>query len=132
HIREATDLAVKLRVSEHPLLARLAIARRLALPNEGRAVRHRRAEPFVQAVGADVELPAQEPLRKRLPPLENLLERLCPDQFLLRHAPPELLRSLDGLVVKLAILRHRLDVRADGERLGRLEDAVLVEDRRDV
>src|SRR5438309_1820130 len=66
----------------------------------------RRKPPSVVAVMADVELAADEPSDERLFPLKHFLPRLEPDQFVLRLLRPEFFRRLDGLVVKLAILRQ--------------------------
>jgi hypothetical protein len=87
-----------------------------------------RVQPFVQAVVADVEPAAEEPLGERLVPLEDFLPGLEPDEFGLGLSGPEFFGRLDGLVVEFLVLGEGLDVGAGGKGLGRLEDAVLLED----
>ena len=131
-IGEATDIAVKLLVSDDALLARLIVTGGLAFPDDRGLVRRGSIEPFVEAVGADIELATDEPLRDGLLPLENLLPRLQPDELVLRLLRPELFRRLDGLVIHLAILGHRLDVGALGEILGGMKHPLLVHIGRDI
>src|SRR5207244_8199974 len=54
-----------------------------------------------------------------------------PGEFIFRLLRPEPVRRLDGLVVKLAILRQRLDMGAGGKLLRRRENSLFVQDRGD-
>ena len=125
HICKAAHLAMELLVSEHALLARLA------LPHDCRLRAARPVEVTVQAVLRDIELPADEPLCVRHLPIEHLLPRLLPGEFL-RFAREKFLGVLDALIPHLLVLRHGLDARLARKGLGRFEDAVLDESGLDV
>ena len=62
----------------------------------------------VEAVVGDVRLPADEPLGQRLVPLEHLLERLEPVQFI-GHAAPKALQVFGRLAAEAFVLRHGAD-----------------------
>ena len=127
HIRESANLIMQLLVSQHPHLARLAVVRRLPFPDQRGFIGDERAEMPVQAIRAQIELPAHEPFRKRRLPLQHLLPRLEPDQLRFGLLRPEFFRRPDRLVIQLAILRHRFDVRLLRKPLRRRENARLLE-----
>jgi len=116
---------MELLVSEHALLARLA------LPHDCRLRAARPVEVTVQTVLRDIELPADEPLCVRHLPIEHLLPRLLPGEFL-RLAREKFLGVLDALIPHFLVLRHGLDARLARKGLGRFEDAVLDEGGLDV
>src|ERR1700674_2540053 len=91
-IAELRDLAVKIPVRERPRVTRLAF------PDERRFIPTRSPNVPVNAVGGDVELSADEPLRMRRVPLENLLPGLDPFQ-LAGLLGPKLLGIARGLFV---------------------------------
>ena len=78
---------------------RAALVGRLALPVERDLVAEARVDVAVDAVEADVELAAEEPLRIGRSPIVEPVERLEPRQPLAPLALPE---RLEILVVDLA------------------------------
>ncbi len=117
-VREADDLALQVGVRE-----RAAIAFGLALPKERDALAESRLDVPVDAVEADVELAAREPLRIRQLPLEHGVERLEPRHALTRLARPELLQR--------NVVDRGLRVRLRRELLGRRIPALLEQQRVD-
>jgi len=85
----------------------------------------------IQTVFGDIELAADEPLRERRFPLENLFPRRLPDQ-LTRFARPEFCRLLDRLTIHPPILTETFDPRLLREILRRSEDTLLDQVRFDV
>jgi hypothetical protein len=122
-IGEETDFVMELFVSECALLAGPAGFGRLAFPDEGGFVGVRGAEPFIEAIEADVQLSADEPFGEGLVPLEYALPGLEPHEFVLRLLIPEPFRGTDGFVVELAIVGKRFDSRELGKFFGRFENA---------
>jgi hypothetical protein len=105
-VGEANDLALEVGERE-----RSPVADRLAFPVVGDLVPESRLDVAVDAVEADVELPAQVPLRVRRLPLEELLEGLEPGDPLMALCLPELLEA--------ALVDLGLRVGLRGEVLGR-------------
>jgi hypothetical protein len=95
-------------VGEHAGVARLAF------PHNRRLVLSRRVEVNIEAVVRDVRLAADKPTGKRLVPLEHLVKRLEPMQFLGQLAP-EGFRVGGGFLPHLFVLFHRADARLGGE-----------------
>ena len=117
-VGEGTDLAVEVPVGQRPPVARLA------LPDEGGLVAARGTDVPIEAVGADIELAADEPLRVGRLPLENLVPGPHPLQ-LAGEAGPE------ALEVRLRAL---VDARIGNDSItpplgGRGEAAVFVQER---
>ena len=97
-VGELADLAVELEVGQRAAIAGLA------LPDEGRLVAAPGADMAVEAIGADVQLAADEPLRVRRIPLEHLrpglnplelLGEVLPERFRVRRRPGVDLRIRD-------------------------------------
>jgi hypothetical protein len=122
-IGEPADFVMKLFVGEGAFLAGLAGGGGLALPNQRGLVSAGGTEVPIEAVVADIELAANEPLGIRLLPFKCFGPALEPDQFLFGLPAPELLGGLDGLAIEPAILAERFDVGLAGEVLGRGKDA---------
>ena len=102
HVGEKADFPVKLLVSERPLFARLPF------PQDRGLVLASRAEMPVEAVFGDIQLSADEPLRKRQLPFEHLLPLFPPEEF--GGLPtPEFLGLLDRFLIHRAILGEALD-----------------------
>ena len=101
-VGKPADLGVQHLVGQHAGLAGLAF------PDQGRLVPPRGLKMDVQTVVGNVCLPADEPLGKRLVPLEHLLEGLEPVQFI-SHAAPESLQVFSRLTAQFLILRHGTD-----------------------
>src|SRR4029079_6443070 len=86
----------------------------------------------VEAVLGGVELAVVVPLvERRVRLVEGFRERLAPAQLLARETRPESLEVLLGLRAQGVVGGHARDVRLLHERLGRREDAALVENRFD-
>ncbi len=120
HVRELADLPVEIEVGQRPAIAGLAF------PDERRLVAAPGADVAIQAVGADVQLAADEPLRMRRIPVEDLGPRLDPLE-LTRELGPERLGILRRPRVDLGV-RHV----GRGAELGRgFERTILVQQRVD-
>ena len=115
-VREPDDVALELRVGD---LAPVAFW--LAFPEIGGLVAATRIDVTVDAVEADVELPAQVPLRVGKLPLVQLPERLEPGHTLAAVGLPELL--------EVAFVDLWLGVRLCGE-LGRRRVTTLLQKKR--
>src|ERR1700756_2591971 len=102
HIREATDFAMQLLVSERALVTGFAF------PNYCGLVSTRPGEMPVQAIFRNVQFPAYEPFRERRFPFENFLPRRAPEQFL-RFARPKLGRLPNRFSIRSPILSQALD-----------------------
>src|SRR5438067_8940089 len=76
----------------------------------------------VQTIFGDVKLSAHEPFREGRLPLDNLLPRRAPGQFL-RFARPELGRLSDRFSIHSPILSQALDPRLAAESRWWLENA---------
>ena len=124
-IGEPADFVMKLFVGEGAFFARLAGGGGLALPDQRGLVGAGGAQVPVEAVVADIELAADEPLGIRLLPFQRPGPALEPDQFRFGLPAPELLGRLDGFAIELAILGQRFEVGLAGEVLGRRKDALL-------
>ncbi len=121
HVGKAADFAMKLLIGQHALLTGFP------LPDE-RCFRLQRAvQVTIEAVFADVELSAGEPLRIRALPVEHLGERLAPEQ-LLRFATEELFGVLQRLSVHRLVLSQALDAGLFHKFRRRFEHAVLDEE----
>ncbi len=103
-MRQTADVEVQLLVGDGANVARLA------LENDRRLVLARRAKVPVEAVFGDVQRAPDEPLRVRRLPLEDLLERLAPDEMLVGHALPEGFWSIDRLGMELLVSSHTAKV----------------------
>src|SRR5207248_4786370 len=88
-------------------------------------------EMAVDAVGADVELAADEPFGVRFVPLQHAVPAPGPQQRLglLR---PEPLGVVRGALAEALLLGHALDMRGGGEGRWRGEGARFLEDAGDV
>src|SRR5690606_11441807 len=124
HVREAADLLEELPVRDRALVARLA------LPEERDLVGVAALDLQVEAVVGQVRLPAHEPLRMGLVPLEDLPPRLEPVKHP-RGLAPEALGVLERPAVHGLELGQVLEVRPRAEGLGRGERARLLQDRLD-
>src|SRR4029077_17710501 len=113
-VRAADHLGEQLRVGNR------AAVSRLSFPVERDAVAVSGLDVPVEAVVGDVQLAAEEPLRVRELPVEQLRERLEPDDTFARFAFPE---RIERLVVDL-----RLGIRLRGE-LGRGWEGALLEEK---
>ena len=128
HVGEPADLVMKLLVGEGALFARLAGSGGLALPDQRGLIRPRRAQVPVEAVVADIELAADEPLRVGLLPFQRPGPALEPDELGFGLPAPELLGRLDGLAIQFAILGERLDLRLPGEAFRGRKHTLFVQD----
>ncbi len=83
HVGELADLAVQVPIGQDALIARLAFE------DDRGFVAARAVQVPVQAVGGDVELPAEEPLGVGRVPFADRIPRLCPVQkFPSLFSPP--------------------------------------------
>ena len=99
---------------------------RLALPDDGGFVGAGSKGIAVDAVVAEIELAADEPLGPGQVPVENFVPGLEPVQ-LARHAGPEFFRIFNGLLVEGLVLFQALNVRLGAELGRRGKDAVFAE-----
>jgi len=76
---------------------------RLTLEDQRGLVLARGAEVAIEAVLGDIQFPAEKPLGMRRLPLQDLFERLPPDQVLLGLPAPELFWAIDRLRVELLV-----------------------------
>ena len=125
HVGELADLAVQHLVREHAAVARLAF------PDDGGLVAARPVQVAIEAVGAGVELAADEPLGVRLVPDQHLVPVLEPvERFGLLG--PEALGIVLGALPELFVLGQALDVGLGGELRRRRKGAGFLEDAGDV
>ncbi len=119
-VGELADFAVQVLVAQHARIARLAFEddRRLVAPPRG--------DVPIEAVEADVELAADEPLGERLVPLQHLGPFLGPGQR------PCLLGPEAGLLPKRFVLGQVLEVGLGGKLRRRGEAAGFLQDAGDV
>lgn len=87
---------------------------------------------LIEAVVADIQLPADEPLREWFLPLQSRFEGLEPNQLLLCDLRPKFLGVLHRRIVNLFVLRERFDVGALRKLLRRFETTVFSRHRSDV
>ena len=121
-VGEPLHLSVQLAVADPPHLARLA------LPQQRRLLPPRPQRVPVHAVVAQVQLAANEPLRRAHLPFENLLPRRKPLQPA-RRLRPESLRLLHAVPVHRLILFQALDVRTSRKLRRRRKHPVLPQQR---
>ena len=121
-IGEPLHLRVQLAVGDPPHLARLA------LPQQRRLLPPRAQRVPVHAVVAQVQLAANEPLRRAHLSLQDLLPRRKPLQPA-RRLRPESLRLLHAVPVHRLILFHALDVGASRKLRRRRKHPVLPQQR---
>ena len=79
------------------------------------ALLRRRPHVPIETVDADVELAADEPLRVRWLPIEDLVPRLDPLE-LTRHARPKCLRVFFGFLVDRLVLDPSVFAKSIGRR----------------
>ena len=96
----------------------------LALPDDARFCWRVPQRVTVEAVVAEVEFAADEPLGPGQIPLKNLVPGLEPVE-LAGRAGPECFGIFDGLLVEGFVLGEALDVRLGAELRGRRKDAVF-------
>ena len=77
---------------------------------------------------ADIQLAAHEPFRKRLLPIQHLLPRLEPNEFIFGLLVPEFFGRTNRLIIKFLISGKRRHSRAFRKRFGGLENALLGRD----
>src|SRR5262249_1174850 len=100
HVGETADQAMQLLVTDHALIAGLA------LPKDRDLVLARRIQVPVDAVVAGVDLPAHEPLGKPRVPLQRSIAFAEPRELPLRELAPELFGVFFGPAIQLAIGLH--------------------------
>ena len=110
HISKAADIAMELRVGDDAFVAGLTF------PNDRGLVGARAFRMTVDAIFADIQFAAGEPLRKGRLPVEDLIPLLAPFEFL-GFARPELVRLLNRFLVEFFVSRHRWDAGFGGKFL---------------
>jgi hypothetical protein len=116
-VGERRDFTVQIEIRQCPAIARLAF------PDQRRLVASRTAEVAVEAVDADVDLTADEPLRVRGLPVEDTVPLPRPLE-LVRKPRPETLGIFFGVRVELLVA----NVRLRAKRVGWSERAVFAEE----
>ena len=86
----------------------------------------------IEAVIADIDLAAREPLRVRRLPVEHPVPLAEPVQFGFGEPRPETFRIGGGFSAQLFQLRHGLDVCLRGEGSRRIKDPLFAQDGFDV
>ena len=119
HVGETADLAFQLAVGDDALVAGLA------LPDDGGLVAARSVGVAVHAVLTDIDFSAVEPFGERSLPIEHLVPRFLPDQFV-RLTRPEDLGLVDRFLVELLVSGHRRDPRLGGKLLRGLVNRVVI------
>jgi len=117
-IREAANFAMQLLVGEGAFVARFAF------PHDCRLVAARPGQMSIQTIFRDVEFAADEPLRKRHFPFQNLFPFGAPDE-LARFSSPEFCRLPDRLPIHSPILIETFDSRPFREVSRWFENAFL-------
>src|SRR5262249_55744184 len=103
HVGELADLTVQVLIAQYPRIARLPF------PNDRRLVRPAVRQVPIDAVGADVDLAADKPLRERLVPDEHFVPFLEPVQRR-RLFGPEFFRIVLASLPELLVLGQALDM----------------------
>src|SRR5207245_2099077 len=85
----------------------------------------------VKAIVTDVDLPADEPLRERLVPIQYFVPRLEPEQ-LLGLLRPKTFRIILGALPELFVFGQAFDVSTAGELRRRRKEALFFEHTGDV
>src|SRR5437868_4760227 len=78
NIGEAADFVMQLLISEDANLPRFSVLGRFPFPNDRRLVGRGSVKMFIEAIVREIELAADEPLRERSFPLQDLPPRLEP------------------------------------------------------
>src|SRR5437899_81072 len=125
HIREMANFAMQLLVGER------ASVTRFSLPDNCCLVPTRPAQMSIKTIFRDVKFAADEPLRERRLPFEDLFPLSAPDQ-LARFSSPEFCRLPDRFSVHPPILTETFNSRLSAEVPRRLENAFLDQMRFDV
>ena len=112
HIGKAADIAMELRVGDDAFVAGLTF------PNNRGLVGARAFRMTVDAIFADIQFAAGEPLREGCLPVEDLVPLFAPVEFL-GFARPELARFFDRFLVEFFVSRHRWDAGFGGKFLAR-------------